>query len=96
MDADEVNWESGEDHDAPHPGLEGPGDHGDDGDEDGGQDVEDGPDQAHPDGPLPLRMLPPEPGDAEDGHPDRDLENVNTQSQVLYALKDLTCGTYIV
>ena len=76
MDEDEVDGEGGEDHDAAHPGLEGPGDHGDEGDEDGGQDVEDGPDQAHPDGPLPLRMLPPQPGDAEQGHSYRYLRNV--------------------
>ena len=42
--------EGGEDHDTAHPGLERPGD------QEGGQDVEEGPDS---DGLLPLGMLPP-------------------------------------
>jgi hypothetical protein len=41
------------------------GDHGDHGDEDGGNDVDDGEDQLHLDRPVPLRVLPPQPGDAE-------------------------------
>ena len=75
VDKDEVDREGGEDHDAAHPGLEGPGHHGDEGDEDSGQDVEHGPHQAHPDGPLPLRMSPPQPGNAEHGHSYRDLQH---------------------
>ena len=47
--------------------LEGLGNHGDDRDEDGGEDVEDGPDHVHLDGSLPLGVLPAEPRDAEDG-----------------------------
>ena len=54
MDEDEVDGEGCEDHCTPHPSLEGPGHHGHQGDEDGGEDVEDGSDQANPDGPLPL------------------------------------------
>ena len=75
MDEDEEDGEGCEDHDAPHPGLEGPGHHGHQGDEDGGEDVEEGSDQDNPDGPLPLWMSPPEPGNAEDGHSYRDLEH---------------------
>ena len=52
VDEDEEDGEGCEDHDAPHPGLEGSGHHGHQGDEDGGEDVEDGSDQANPDGPL--------------------------------------------
>ena len=48
-------------------------DHRDDGDEDGGDDVEEGPDEAHLDRPLPLRVLPPQPGEAENGQTDADL-----------------------
>ena len=42
------------------------GDHGDHGDEDGGDDVDDGEDHLDPYRPVPLRVLPPQPGNAED------------------------------
>jgi hypothetical protein len=53
--------------------LDRAGNHGDDGDEDGGNDVEEGPDEADLDGPLPLRVLPPQPGQAENSQTDADL-----------------------
>ena len=57
----------------------GGGDHGDHGDEDGGNDVDDGEDQLHLDRPVPLRVLPPQPGDAEHSQANGDLrkENIN-------------------
>ena len=61
VNKEKVHGDSREDDDAAHAGLEGFGNHGDDGDEDGGEDVEDGPDHVHLDGPLPLGMFPTEP-----------------------------------
>ena len=62
---DEVDGNAGENDENANAGLHGAGDHGDDGDIDGGQDVQDREDQVNLDGPLPFRVLPAEPGQAE-------------------------------
>ena len=68
-------------------------DHGDDGDEDGGDDVEEWPDEADLDRPLPLRMLPPQPGKAENSQADADLF-IQKQGWVL-EIADRLIGTFV-
>ena len=63
--------------------LDGTGDHGDDGDVDGGQDVEHGEDELHLDGPLPLGVLPPQPRQAEHRQPDAHLVTIRIMLLVL-------------
>ena len=64
------------------------------------EDVEDGPDQAHPDGPLPLKMPLPKPGYAEDRrqedtqHPTTipiETWNMQYSAEWLYAFKYYRC-----
>ena len=49
-------------------------DHGDHGDEDGAEDVDDREDEVHLDRSLPVRLLPSQPGNAENGETDWDLK----------------------
>ena len=50
--------------------LLGGNNHGDHGDEDGAEDVDNWEDEVDPDGPLPVGLFPPQPGNAKHGETD--------------------------
>lgn len=73
-DEDEVDGNTGQDHEAPVAGLLRAGDHRDNHDEDRGQQVEDREEDVHLDRAGQVRLLPSQPGQTQNGRADTQLK----------------------